>query len=86
MDKIKKWVKWVLHELVLFLEYPVDYIVEVGDDLKQSTGTDKIKKIAKLIVTIYLCALTVQFIMFFIVVGAVFGANIGYEDDLWFIR
>ena len=85
MDKFKKRVKWLLHELVLFLEYPVDYIVEVGDDLKQRTGTDKINTIAKLIVMVFLCVLTIHFILFFIVLGAVFGANIGYEDDLWFI-
>ncbi len=85
MEKVKKWFKWLLHEMVLFLEYPVDYITEVGDDLKQKSGKDKIIKIAKLIVMVYVCALTVEFILFFIVIGALIGANMEFEDDLWFI-
>ena len=84
MDRFIKWFKRKMHGLVLFLEYPVEYIVDFGDDLKQKSGKEKIIKIVKFIATIYICTLTIQFIILFILLGAFIGNTYEYEDELWF--
>ena len=87
LAKVKDWFFDTVNELILFLEYPLDYIIEFGDDLKKQDTTGKIVKIGKLLITIYLC---IQLVMLIVVVGVVLialfggGSSIGnaYTDAL----
>ena len=82
MEKIKRWYKRKMHELLLFLEYPIEYIVEFGDKFKQQSLGQKALTILKLLVTIFLCFILSELVVFVILCGAVFvGNSFEYDDE-----
>ena len=81
MGKIKRWFKRKMYEFLLFLEYPVEYIVEFGDKLKQQSLGQKALTILKLLVTIYLCFILSELVVLLILCAAVFaGDTLEYDD------
>ena len=82
MEKIKRWFKRKMHEFLLFLEYPIEYIVEFGDKFKQQSLGQKALTILKLLVTIYLCFILSELVVLVILCVAVFaGDSLEYTDD-----
>lgn len=82
MEKIKRWFKRKMHEFLLFLEYPIEYIVEFGDKFKQQSLGQKALTILKLLVTIFLCFILSELVVFVILCGAVFvGNSFEYDDE-----
>ena len=82
MEKIKRWFKRKMHEFLLFLEYPIEYIVEFGDKFKQQSLGQKALTILKLLVTIFLCVILSELVVFVILCGAVFvGNSFEYDDE-----
>ena len=64
MDGIKDWFFKKMNEFILFLEYPVEYIVEFGDELgKLSTG-GKVIKVGKTVVSMYICLMIIYLLIF----------------------
>ena len=53
-EKAKKLLTYLTNEFMIFLEYPLDYIEEFGDEMKKLDTTDKIIKIGKLLIGIFL--------------------------------
>ena len=49
-EKAKKLLTYLTNEFMIFLEYPLDYIEEFGDDMKKLDTTDKVIKIGKLLI------------------------------------
>ena len=67
-DKAKKLFEKLTNEFMIFLEYPLDYIEEFGDDLKKLDTTDKIIKIGKLLISIFLLGQLVIGMIFAVIV------------------
>lgn len=89
MSGVKEWFLRTINELILFLEYPVDYIVEFGDELKTCSTGGKIAKIAKTLVGVYLCLMVIYLLIFVVLLYAFLGNSSGkslaegiYEDAL----
>ncbi|MBO5998543.1 MAG: hypothetical protein J6P87_02510 [Lachnospiraceae bacterium] len=89
MEKAAEWFFGKINELILFLEYPVDYIVEFGDDLKRLSTGGKIAKVAKMLVTMYICLMIIYILIFVVLLHAFLGGRSGssvaegmYEDAL----
>ena len=82
MGAIKEWFLGKMNEFILFLEYPVDYIVEFGDDLKERSTGGKIAKIAKIIISIYICIL-IFYVLFVVAVILIvlFGGGTGSGSE-----
>ncbi len=72
-----------MHEFLLFLEYPVEYIVEFGDKLKQQSLGQKALTILKLLVTIYLCFILSELVVLLILCAAVFACDTLEYDDTY---
>ena len=82
-----KWFKQKMHEFLLFLEYPIDYIVEFGDKLKQQTLGGKALTVLKLVVTVYLCyAISELLVIAFLGMVFLAGNAFEYEDDFFLNR
>lgn len=67
-DKAKKLLEKLTNEFMIFLEYPLDYIEEFGDDLKKLDTADKIIKIGKLLIGIFLLGQLVIGMIFAVIV------------------
>ena len=67
-EKAKKLLEKLTNEFMIFLEYPLDYIEEFGDDLKKLDTTDKIIKIGKLLISIFLLGQLVIGMIFAVIV------------------
>ena len=85
-DKAKKLFEKLTNEFMIFLEYPLDYIEEFGDDLKTLDTTDKIIKIGKLLISIFLLGQLVIGMIFAVIVllslsGDGSGTSVG--EDLY---
>ena len=75
MDGMKEWFLKKINEFILFLEYPVDYIVEFGDELgKLSTG-GKAVKVAKMLVSMYVCLMIIYLLIFVALLFAFLGGG-----------
>ena len=77
MGKAKDWFLGKINELILFLEYPVDYIVEFGDELKGLDTGGKIMRIAKKAFVMYICLMIIYLLVFFVLLYAFLGGGGG---------
>ena len=75
MEKIEKWVFEKINEFILFLEYPLEYIEEVGDKLKTKNAAGKTFMIAKMAITAYVCVQLVLLGLFVIILFEVLGVK-----------
>lgn len=80
LEKVKDWFFDMVNELILFLEYPLDYIIEFGDDLKKQDATGKIIKIGKLLITIYLCIQLIMLVLFVVLLFVFLGGGSSAGD------
>lgn len=79
-EKVKDWFFDMMNELILFLEYPLDYIIEFGDDLKNQDTTGKVIKIGKLLVTVYLCIQLIMLVLFLVLLFVFLGGGSSAGD------
>ena len=82
-EKIKNWFLKKMNEFILFLEYPMDYIVEFGDELKTLDTSGKVIKIGKLLISAYLCVQIVMFLLFAVIVIVLFGSGAPAGGDAY---
>ncbi len=82
-EKIKNWFFRKMNEFILFLEYPLDYILEFGDELKTLDTTGKVIKIGKLLISAYLCVQIIMFLLFVVLFFAFFGTGAPVGDDAY---
>ena len=66
-EKARTFLEYLANEFMLFLEYPLDYIEEFGDELKELDTTGKIIKIGKLLIAIFLLAQLVVGMVFAVI-------------------
>ena len=64
MGGMKDWFFRKINEFILFLEYPVDYIVDFGDELKQLSTSGKAVKVAKMLASMYICLMMIYLLIF----------------------
>lgn|GEM_PF-4191161 len=77
LAKALDWFMDKMNELIIFLEYPIDYIVEFGDDLKQLSMGKKVLKIGKTLLMIYLSILAVFLVIFLVLLNTFLGSGSG---------
>ncbi len=82
-EKIKNWFFRKMNEFILFLEYPLDYILEFGDELKTLDTAGKVIKIGKLLISAYLCVQIIMFLLFVVLFFAFFGAGAPAGGDAY---
>ena len=80
MEQVKKWFFEKMNEFILFLEYPLDYIEEFGDELKRLSSGERVLKIGKALISIYLCILLIEFILFAVLFFAFLGGPSSGEN------
>ena len=75
MEKIEKWFFEKMNEFVLFLEYPLEYIEEVGDKLKTKSTAGKTAMIVKMAITAYICVQLVLLAIFVFLLFEILGVK-----------
>lgn len=92
MDMLLKLFDWAnnkFEEFMIFLEYPLDYIEEYGDSLKELDTGHKVLKVGKSLLSIYAFVLLIYLLIFVALWKFLLGGSGGgsvaegiYEDAL----